>query len=87
MKSIKAELDQAKAAGDESVLLRGFEQASTRSPCMRDEAERNIVAAHKSLEQHRAKVEDIGSNDGTFWNICTDKRQPRRYMEQKLRNL
>ena len=70
IKSLKAEMDQAKAASDESVPLskrirarqnqiavhqRELEAANERV----EEAEQNIVAAHKSLERHRAKVEDI----------------------------
>ena len=70
VRSLNAELDQAKAASDESVFLskriragqnqiavpeRDLQAARARV----EEAERSIVAAQKILEQHRAGVENV----------------------------
>ena len=70
IKTLRAELDQAKAASDESVPLSKRIRAGQNQIAMHErdlkaandrvqEAEQSIVAAQKSLEQHRAKVEDI----------------------------
>ena len=70
IKLLKAELDLAKAASDESVLLSKRIRAVQNLIAMHErdlkganervqEAEHSIVASQKSLEQHRAKVEDI----------------------------
>ena len=70
IKSLKAGLDQAKAASDESVPLSKRIRAGQNQIAMHErvlkaandlvqEAEQSIVAAQKSLEQHRAKVEEI----------------------------
>ena len=70
IKTLNAELDQAKAASDESVRLSKRIPAGQNQIAMHErdlkaandrvqEAEQSIVAVQKSLEQHRAKVEDI----------------------------
>ena len=63
IKSLKAELDQVKAPSDEYVLLRKRIREGQNQVAMHESelkaAEQIIVAAQKSLEQHRAKVEDI----------------------------
>ena len=68
IKSLKAELDKAKAAGDESVPLSKRIRAGQNQVAMHErhlkaanerveEAEQSIVAAQQSLEQHRAHRE------------------------------
>ena len=70
IKTLKVELDQAKAASDESVPLSMRIRAGQNQIAMHErdlkaanervqEAGQSIVTAQKSLEQHRAKVEDI----------------------------
>ena len=66
IKTLKAELDQAKRrpVTNPCPSARGFEQARTRSPCMRETSKRPTIECRRpsraqSLEQHRAKVEDI----------------------------
>ena len=70
IKTLKAELNEAKAVSDESVALSKRIRAGQNQIAMHErdlkaandrvqEAEQSIVAAQKSLEQHRAKVGDI----------------------------
>ena len=70
IKTLKAGLDQAKAASDESVLLSKRIRAGQNQIAMHErdlkagndrvqETEQSIVVAQQSLEQHRAKVVEI----------------------------
>ena len=79
--AIKAELDQAKAASDESVPLSEWIRAGQNQIAMHerdlkaarkrvDEAERNTVAAQNRLEQHRAKVQEVEKGKIYFLHIC-----------------
>ena len=59
-KTLKAGLDQAKAASDESVPLSKRIRAGLKAANDRvQETEQSIVVAQQSLEQHRAKVVEI----------------------------
>ena len=70
IKTLKAGLDQAKAASDESVPVSKRIRAGQNQIAMHErdlkaandrvqETEQSIVAAQQSLEQHRAKVVEI----------------------------
>ena len=98
IRSIQAEVDQARAASDESVPLSKRIRAGHNQIVMHErdlkaarerveEAERNIVAARKSLAPSQGGKRRGGAAraKGPNWNICTDKQQPKRLTEPRAR--
>ena len=59
IRRLKAELDQEKAASDESAHIATHERDLEAARERLEKVERNLFAAQKGLEQRRAKVEDV----------------------------